>query len=225
MPHDVDHTAILDRIAAMRGGARHLFDGLDPSRTAHVVIDMQNGFMEEGAPVEVPEARSIVDNINRISAAVRDAGGQNIFVRYTTPGDGDPSWSVFLERLGTGAETHRAAFTPGAHYWQLWPGLEVSEDDRVLEKKRFSAFTPGASDLHKELQTAGIDTVIITGTLTNCCCESTARDAMQFNYKVLVVADANAALSDEEHSATLHSMGFIFADVYATDELVGLLES
>jgi ureidoacrylate peracid hydrolase len=66
--------------------------------------------------------------------------------------------------------------------------------------------------------------VLITGTLTNCCCESTARDAMQFNYRVLFVADANAALTDAEHAATLHSMAFVFADLYDTEEVLPLLD-
>lgn len=222
MPHNVDHSMILDRVAAMRGGVRNIFDNIDPARTAHLIIDMQNGFMEEGAPVEVPMARNVVDNINRISAAVRKAGGRNIFVRFTTPPEGGPSWSNFAVRMGDGAAPHREAFTQGAHYWQLWPRLEVLEADQIVEKHRFSAFTPGTSDLDQILRQQGIDTVLITGTLTNCCCESTARDAMQNNYRVLIAADANAALTDEEHAATLHNMAFVFADLYSTEEIEGL---
>jgi ureidoacrylate peracid hydrolase len=179
--------------------------------------------MEEGAPVEVPMARDVVDNINRVSAAIRKAGGRNFFVRFTTPPEGSPSWSNFHFRMGPAAEGHRNAFTPGEHYWQLWPGLDVQDEDMVVEKQRFSAFTPGTSDLNALLRQNGIDTVLITGTLTNCCCESTARDAMQHNYRVLIAADANAALTDEEHAATLHNMAFVFADLYSTDEIERLL--
>ena len=225
MPHDVDHHAILDGLAKARGGVRNAFAAIDPLRTAHLVIDLQNGFMEPGAPVEVPEARSIVDNVNRISAAVREGGGLNVFVRYTTPGEGDPAWPVFYERMGMASEAHKAAFTPDAHYWQLWPELDVRAEDAVIEKCRFSAFTPGASGLDAMLRGLGIDTVIVTGTLTNCCCESTARDAMQLNYRVLVAADANAALSDAEHAATLQIMGMVFADLHSTDELVELMNA
>jgi ureidoacrylate peracid hydrolase len=223
MPHQVDHFAILDRLAAARGGVRNVFDTLDPARTAHVIIDMQNGFMEEGAPVEVPAARGIVDNVNRVSAAMRAAGGRNYFVQYTTPEDIDESWPVMMERTGALARAHREGFTAGAHYWQLWPGLEVLERDRVVAKGRFSAFTPGTSELHEILQADGIDTVIVTGTLTNVCCESTARDAMQRNYRVVVVPDANAALTDEAHAATLESLAFVFADLRSTGELEALL--
>lgn len=220
MPHPVDHNAILDRLAAGRGGVRNVFDTIDPARTAHLVVDMQNGFMEEGSPVEVPEARTIVDNINRLSRAIRDAGGTNVFLRYTT-GDLDGAWSVFGRRMGPDmTPRHKKAFTPGNHYHAFWPTLDVRPDDLVIDKHRFSAFTADASPLHAELQARGIDTLLITGTLTNCCCETNARDAMQLNYNVIMVADANAALSDEEHAATLHILGFVFADLNSTEELV-----
>jgi ureidoacrylate peracid hydrolase len=224
MPHDVDHHAILERLAARRG-VRNAFATIDPAKTAHLIIDMQNGFMEPGAPVEVAAARGIVDEINRISAAVRDSGGLNVFVRFTTPEGEAPAWPVFYERMGVAGDTHRAAFTPGAHYWQLWSELDVRDEDAVIDKARFSAFTPGASGLDALLRERGIDTVIVTGTLTNCCCESTARDAMQLNYRVLIAADANAALSDEEHAATLHIMALAFADLHSTDELEALLKT
>lgn len=224
MPHDVDHNAVLDRLAADRGGVRNVFDKLDPARTAHVVIDMQNGFVEQGAPVEVPMARSISANINQISAALRAAGGRNYFVQYTTPDDVDESWAVMMERLGGLADAHREGFRPGAHYWKVWPELDVHEGDRTVAKGRFSAFTPGTSELHDLLQADGIDTVIVSGTLTNVCCESTARDAMQRNYRTIMAVDANAALSDEAHAATLESLAFAFADLRSTVEIEALLK-
>ena len=223
MPHAVDHTEILARFATARNGDGNIFHDLNPHRLAHIIVDMQNGFMEEGAPVEVPVARSIVGNINRISAAVRDAGGLNIFMRYTTPPVQGPSWSNFMVRMGKDASTHREAFTPGAHYWQISADIDVQPDDVIVDKHRFSGFTPGTCSLNEVLQAHNIDTVLITGTLTNCCCESTARDAMQHNYRVLMAADANAALSDEEHAATLHTLAMIFADLHSTDEVISLL--
>jgi len=224
MPHAVDHTTILDRLSAMLGGTRTVFDTLDPKRTAHLIVDMQNGFMEPGAPVEVPMAREIVDEVNRLSAAVRAAGGRNYFLRYTTPHGEFPAWPAMWQRLGPqGAAIHQDAFTPGAHHWQLWTDIEVGEGDTVVDKHRFSAFTAGTSELPAMLEADGIDTVIISGTLTNCCCESTARDAMQLNYRVIMAADANAALSDEEHAATLHILGLVFADLRSVEELAALL--
>jgi len=221
--HAVDHATIIDRIATRRGGVRHVLTAIDPARTAHLVIDLQNGFMEEGALVEVPAARGIVDNVNRISRALRTAGGTNVFLRFTS-GDDPSDWRVMKRRSGDMAAAHGATFRRGADGWQLWPELDVAEADLKVDKTRFGAFIPGTCDLHEILQSRGIDTLIVTGTLSNCCCESTARDAMQLDYDVIFVPDANAAPSDEEHAATLANMGWLFADLYATDELVALID-
>jgi ureidoacrylate peracid hydrolase len=215
---------LIQRLTAERGGRLHIFDDLEPARTAHLIVDLQNGFMEAGAPVEVPVAREIVPAVNTISEAIRAAGGTNIFVRFTTPADALESWSSFYSRFSSAArQAHQAAFAPGAHYWQLWPALEVRDDDLRVDKGRFAAFIPGTCNLHQILQQRGIDTLIVTGTLTNCCCESTARDAMQFNYRVIFVSDANAALSDAEHNATLNNMCALFADVMSTAEVIDCL--
>lgn len=216
---------LLERLTVERGGHLHIFADIDPARTAHVSIDLQNGFMETGAPVEVPAAREIIPNVNAISSAVRSAGATNVFVRFTTPADSLDSWSSFYARLPEAMrQSHRAAFAAGAHYWQLWPELDVRAADLKVNKSRFAAFIPGTCDLHELLQARRIDTLIVTGTLTNFCCESTARDAMQLNYKVIFVSDANAALSDAEHNATLNNMCAIFADVMSTSEVIDALE-
>jgi ureidoacrylate peracid hydrolase len=208
-----------------RGGALHMFDRLELSRTAHVIVDMQNGFVEPGAPVEVPVAREIVDNINAISRAVRQAGGTNVFLQMTLGEDSLQSWSNWFKYFHTAESTagFEASFGHGRHHWRLWPAMDVQDGDLFVDKSRFGAFVPGASRLHEVLQARGIDTLIITGTLSNCCCESTARDAMQMNYKLVFVSDANAALTDAAHNATLDNMCMIFADVRPTSEVVELI--
>jgi ureidoacrylate peracid hydrolase len=220
--HEVSLTAdLLAQIQAQRGKL-HPFERLDMCRTAHVVVDLQNGFMESGAPVEVPVAREIVPNVNSISAAVRRRGGRNVFLRMTVDSDSRSSWSNWFAHMHTprGGAAVAEAFARDAHYWQLWPRLDVAGSDHIIEKTRFGAFVPGASGLHQLLQSLGIDTLIITGTLSNCCCESTARDAMQMNYKVIFVSDATAALTDTAHAATLENMAMLFADVMTTDEVI-----
>ena len=83
--------------------------------------------------------------------------------------------------------------------------------------------TPGNGSLTAGRRTWHLDTVIVAGTLTNVCCESTARDAMMLDFKTLFIADANATRSDAEHNATLVSMIQVFADVRLTDEIVPML--
>jgi ureidoacrylate peracid hydrolase len=72
---------------------------------------------------------------------------------------------------------------------------------------------------HRPANHAGADTLIITGTATTVCCESTAPDAMQMNYKSSSWADGNAALIDAEHKVTLNNMATLFADVMTTQGL------
>ena len=115
---------------------------------------------------------------------------------------------------------HFAAFAEGSYGHALWPELEMLPQDIRVNKRRFGAFVPGSSDLHAVLQARNIDTLVITGTATNVCCESTARDAMMMNYKVIFVADATATYNDDEHNATLGIMLAMFADVMTTDEVV-----
>jgi ureidoacrylate peracid hydrolase len=217
-------TELLSQIHAQRGRL-HPFGQLDMRRTAHIVVDLQNGFMEAGAPIEVPVARAIVPNVNSISAAVRGAGGRNVFLRMTVDADSQSSWSNWFAHFNTpeNSATTVKAFARHAHYWQLWPELDVAVSDHFIDKTRFGAFVPGASGLHELLQAHQVDTLIISGTLSNCCCESTARDAMQMNYKVIFVSDATATLSDAAHRATLENMAMLFADVMTTGEVLGVL--
>ncbi len=115
------------------------------------------------------------------------------------------------------------AFSPGAFGHAIWPGLEVLPQDLKVQKRRFGAFAPGASDLHAILQQRGVDTLIVTGTATQVCCESTARDAMMLNYKVFFIADGNATFNDDEHNATLSAMAHAFCDVVSTETVVGMI--
>jgi isochorismate hydrolase len=109
----------------------------------------------------------------------------------------------------------------GYVYWHLndiWP------EDAQVTKTRYSAFIHGASILEQHLRDRGIDTLLITGTATNVCCESSARDAMMLNFKVVMVSDALATHTDEEHNATLSAFYGQFGDVQTTDQALQSLE-
>jgi ureidoacrylate peracid hydrolase len=217
---------VIRRVTERRGGLR-VFDGIVCKRTAHIIVDLQNGFMAPGQVAEIATARDIVPNVNRISDAVRRAGGIVVFVQNTFDEIAVRTWSTFFDHFCTPARRARMieAFSPGAEGHALWSGLEVSPEDLKVQKRRFGAFAPGASDLHELLQARGIDTLIVTGTASQVCCESTARDAMMLNYKVFFIADGNATFSDEEHNATLSALAHTFCDVVDTDTMVDLLRS
>jgi nicotinamidase-related amidase len=106
---------------------------------------------------------------------------------------------------------------------RLWHEFNVHADDLLIEKTAASAFFPGRSPLPGLLETRDIDTVLITGTVTNVCCESSARDASTLGYRVIMVADANAARRDEDHNATLYTIYRTFGDVRPTFEVLELI--
>jgi ureidoacrylate peracid hydrolase len=217
---------VVRRVIERRGGLR-VFDSIDCRRTAHIIVDLQNGFMAPGQVAEIGTARDIVPNVNRISDAVRKAGGLVVYIQNTFDEIAVRTWSTFFDHFCSPERRARMieAFSPGAEGHALWPGLDVLPEDLRVQKRRFGAFAPGASDLHAILTARGIDTLIVTGTASQVCCESTARDAMMLNYKVFFIADGNATFGDDEHNATLSAMAHTFCDVVDTATIVDLIET
>jgi len=223
--HPVDLPSEIVARLRSRRGKLHLFDALDARRTALVVIDMQHSFVEPGAPSAVATAREIVPNINRIAGALRAAGGTVAWVQATYTRDGPGYWPLFFDYMVTPELSGRilGALTEGAPGHALWSELEVRPGDLRVRKNRYSAFFPGACELPQRLRERQVDSVLIAGTMTNVCCEASARDAMMDGFKTVLVSDANAARSDAEHVASLATILQFFGDVRTTDETIGLL--
>lgn len=205
-----------------RTGTPHPHADLDPKRTALVVVDLQNAFMDDEIGHAVcPMARDIVPNVNRLASVVRSVGGGVYWIKNTVDERSALEWSHVQEMLAPAARAHRAeAMGEGSRGQELWPELDVRPEDEIVRKYRFSAFMPGTCELPYRLRARGFDTVLITGTVTNVCCESSARDAMMTNFKTVMVSDANAAMNMEEHNASLVAFYAIFGDVMDTDFVI-----
>ena len=214
--------SVIDRIVSRRGRL-HGFENINSARTALIVVDMQNVFCAPQASVEVPLAREIVPNINRLAQATREAGGLVAWVQMTILRRED--WALVVDNLLSKETAARvlSEVKPGSSGHKLWPAMQARPDDLYVAKNRFSAFLPSSSDIAEQLRRRDIDTVIIVGTLTNVCCESSARDAAMMDFKTFMISDANAALTDEAHLATLTTFIGSFGDVRSTDEMIGLL--
>ena len=212
---------IIDRVMERRGRL-HLYDRLDPRRTALVVIDMQNAFVAPGAPVEVPAARAIVKDINRLARELRKRGVAVIWVLHENSGGWDGFFGVFVKPEARVAASK--ALSAGHELQKPWRELDVAAGDLKVTKNRYSALIGQSSPLADVLRKKGIDTLLIAGTKTNVCCECTARDAMMLDYKVVMLSDCTAALSDDEHRATLENMIQQFGDVLTADEALALLK-
>jgi ureidoacrylate peracid hydrolase len=200
------------------------FANIHASRTAHIAINFQNAFLAARQPLEVPTAREIVANVNRISKTLRAMGGLVVHVQNTKDAAEPKNCSNYWTSTGAVCERVTERFAKSNESHALWPGLDVSPRDLRIPKRHFSAFAPGSSSLHVVLQSHGIETLIITGTPTNICCESTARDAFALNYQVIFVSDATAAWDDDAHNAALGNMLVMSANVMGTNELLIFLE-
>lgn len=217
---------IRERILARRGRL-HVHERLIAAKTALVVVDMQNAFVDPARPSAVPEAQTIVSNINRLGAALRSHGGTVAWV-YTTFTESTLSdWSAFFGGVYS-AEFSRAVVSnlfDGSEGHRLWQKLDIHKSDLQVSKNRFSAFLPGACNLEAQLHQLEIDTVIITGTVTNVCCESSARDALMQNFNVVMAHDGNAALTDADHNASMNAIAQTFGDVMSTDDIIARLQA
>ncbi len=217
--------SVIDRVIARRG-REHVYDNLDPRKTALVVVDMQNAFMLPGvAHTLCPMAQEIVPNINRLAQAVRATGGTVVWIKTTFTEETLKSWSTYYEISRPGAErqARRRRSPPAARATSCGPSSTCGRTISTVEKKRFSAFIQGSSNLAEVLRARGLDTLLITGTVTGVCCESTARDAMMLNFKTIMVTDGNAAMTDEDHNASLIAFYLTFGDVMSTDMLIECL--
>ena len=193
---------------------------LRASSTALLVIDMQNAFVGTESPIAVASAAAIVPNINELAGAMRRSGGMVVWVRMTRPKRIEEWSALYLAMPPAVRETVLEQLTPGSTGHQLYDRLQVHADDLVMDKTRFSALIPGSSTLDHTLRKRGIDSLVITGTLSNVCCESTLRDAMMLNYSVCFVSDGNAAPNDELHNAALVNVMSVFGEVIPTSALI-----
>lgn len=213
------------RIEARRGRL-HAFEQLSGARVALLVVDMQDSFVRQGAGhAWVPAAAPTCPAIEQLAQALRAAGGLVVWVLNTFTDESVTSWSHFHRELSTprGFAVRSQAMAAGAPGHALYAELHPQPQDLTVLKTRYSAFIQGASDLDAQLRGRGIDTVLVAGTATPVCCESTARDAMMLNYRTVMVSDACSATTQAEHEASLSNFMLNFGDVRSVAEVVELL--
>lgn len=210
---------VIDRVMAKRGRL-NVFDRFDAKRTALLVIDMQNFYIGEIASVV-----GIIPNINAIAAHLRERGGMVVWVGMSAGEDGQSRWPIYHDHFFTPQKgaNHRDQLSPGHPGHEFHSSLDIRPGDPIVYKSRFSPFIAGASNIQDVLKARGVDSLIVTGTATNMCCESAARDAMMLDYKVVMVADANGARYEDDHLAGLTSFYQSFGDVRTTREVIGEL--
>lgn len=179
---------------------------IDPKHAALLAIDMQNFFHHIAQPV-----------LGNILRAIQSCRENNVPVIFTQHGHTAPDADGGI--LG---EWWGELIIGGTEDWKFLPEIKIEPTDTVLPKKRYSAFFE--TDLDRTLRSRGIQDVIISGVMTNLCCETTARDAFMRDYRVFFLVDGTATGRSELHLATLKNLGFGFAYLLTSDELLQMLK-
>lgn len=196
-----------------------------PEKTAMIVVDMQNDFVAPGAPIEVPNSRAMVPDLNKLLDACRAKKIPVIYIHHVIRGEADAGRLADLHPVVRDGKAIRA----GTENVEIYSEIKPKPGDLLVQKPRYSAFY--GTDLEAILRTKAIDTLIISGTVTNICCESTVRDAFSRDYKVIFLSDGNATFdfpdmgwgpvsAEQAQRVALTVIGFAYGQVASIDEVI-----
>jgi biuret amidohydrolase len=203
----------------------------NPKKVALLVIDMENDFVKPDAPMQVPMAYEAIPNIKMLLDACREKGATVI---YTTHVHGKDRGDMGLMGDFWAPIGDQTALVDGTAGIEIYEELAPNEGELVIKKHRYSAFYN--TNLETQLRNRGIETLIITGTVTNMCCESTARDAQFRDYNTIFISDATGTMdhpdlgagsmtAEEVQKATLTSLSLCVAEVASTTQAIEKLEN
>jgi nicotinamidase-related amidase len=198
---------------------------LDPRRTALLVVDVQNDFCSPDGffarnGLDVSPGAAVVRRIVGLVDGARRSGLQ---VVYTKSVRAEPA----RQRLAPSRPFYAGGTPLASGTWgsELVDGLAPAAGEVVLEKPRYSAFH--RTGLDGDLRARAVETVALAGVTTNCCIDSTMRDAYMLDFDVVVLADCVAGFGGEEalHDATLRNAELLFGVVATSEQLLAALEA
>jgi biuret amidohydrolase len=201
---------------------------INPAKTALIIVDMENDFVAEGAPLRATMAPAVVPPLKQALAHARRTGMRLIFTTHAHRRDGcdmgvyGSVWPPIVARVG---------LVEGDQGIEIYDALKPLSHEVVLKKRRYSAFY--GTDLDIILRSSGIEAAIISGVTTENCCHATARDALFHNHGVIFLSDATgtfdypdlgygAMSAAEVHRASLIILAMSTAHVMTVDEMIAL---
>ena len=183
---------------------------LKREKSALLVIDMQNFFLDQSSPGFTSGGPGILPNVKALITKFRNTKRPVIFTRHVHHPNGIDAGIMGWWWEGMCIE--------GSPESEIHPEISPLPHEKVIFKHRYSAFYN--TDLETVLRCLKIEDLVITGVMTNLCCESTARDAYFRDYREFFPADATGAICEEMHQASLLNLAFGFAQVTSTDEII-----
>jgi nicotinamidase-related amidase len=193
-----------------------------PKQLALINVDLQEVFVE-GSPIAASDGLGVVERVNRLAAACREAGILVVHTAHVTRPD-NSNVGVLGELFPV---VQDGLIARGSKSAALHRALRVESTDLILEKPRYGAFH--ATDLELILRQRGIESLIITGIQTNVCADTTAREAVMRDFRVFYASDGMSTRemagvsAGELERATLATMAFAFAQVVTVDEMIALI--
>lgn len=193
-----------------------------PARLVHLIIDMQKDFVEPGRPMEVPMAR---DRLPQMLQLLQHSRHQEIPIIYTQHVLFD-TFDVSPLETAIQPKLKQTGLRNGTDGIKVVDHLAPRTDDITVVKHRYDAFhnTELESLLNTMRGLRTVDTVLITGTVTEACCESTARSAFMRDYKVIFASEATGGLTPEGQIATERTISNFFGRVMTNAEIAALFQ-
>ena len=192
---------------------------LKSDNSALLIIDMQNGFLEPGALLEVPAGRAIIPNLVELLQYCRLQSVPVIWIQLDSR---RPYGGVLLDKYPE-LEQKQVLFR-GTGSFELFHEIPVPQDNEYnIVKHKYDSFH--GTNLDILLRNLGVENVIITGVTSNCCCESTARSAFEHDYGVVFASYATAAFEEMLHENTLASIRELFGSVMTVSEILEKLKN
>ena len=189
---------------------------LNPAKTALLVIDMQEGFLNEQSPTYIPAAPETVPRCALVQRKARELGIPVYFIIRKYAPDGS---DVEFTRYHAWRDGGKPCSGPeGPMGWTMPPEFQVLEGDTVVYKPRYSAFFH--TNLDGLLRRRGIDTVVITGTTTPNCIRSTVFDALSYDYNTVILENCTSSVTQQVQDVNILGMKTIGAVISTAEDFL-----
>jgi nicotinamidase-related amidase len=181
---------------------------LDWDHSALLVIDMQRVFLEGSSKVQ--DAQALAGRVADLADAFRARGRPVLYTQHMHKEDGSDGTNLMWWWGGLIIE--------GTPESEISPLVAPADGDPVVRKRTYDAFT--GTDLQERLAAIGVKDLVITGVMTNICCETTAREAFCRDFRVKFVADGTSTAADSMQLATLVNVAYAFGEICLTQDLL-----